>query len=344
MTSKADDLKQTQLRLRQIINEKATANILIGLFAKAPAPSSAESNAEKAEALSSDTSSNPAVEALLQRPIDDIPDSSKIPELPALILPGQHASKKMKGAGSGGPQQDGDDDNLDAATATATIDDGIDYELLGKDRSKCSQAELDKIRRERNRMHAKRTRDRKRLYTEKMSQLCRQLSDENTLLRAHLSSIDPDHEELKQHAELQTANAAASTADAADSKASSRSISPHHHQATTVVSHAASPELTAALASHPPAQLLEAAASSSSMKKPTTNTAASSQILTLLEAANTCDESLGSGYLLPSNNKRPCPSVSSDDNSQTSSSKCHSPIANKRNSRRQSPSKVLVPV
>ena len=42
-------------------------------------------------------------------------------------------------------------------------DDGIDYALLSRDRNKCTQAELDQIRRERNRMHAKRTRDRKKV-------------------------------------------------------------------------------------------------------------------------------------------------------------------------------------
>lgn len=168
LQSRADDLKEEQLRLKQIINEKNTANILVGLFSTASDP--------QAKATE-----DPRVEELLRRTAEDIPDSSTIPELPALILPGQHASKKMKASSEDKGQVSSDD---------------IDYGLLGKDRSKCSPEELDRIRRERNRMHAKRTRDRKRLFMEEMAELCRHLDEENDLLRAHLAEIDPDHEEL----------------------------------------------------------------------------------------------------------------------------------------------------
>lgn len=167
LQSRAEDLKREQLRLRQIINEKTTASILVGLFAKSPI--TAQSSAE-----------DPEVEDLLKRPVEEIPDASKVPELPALILPGQHASRTIKAPSI--------QDNI-----SEEAEDGIDYELLGKDRSKCSPEELDMIRRERNRMHAKRTRDRKRLFTEQMAEICRQLEDENDALVDYLSKIDPDH-------------------------------------------------------------------------------------------------------------------------------------------------------
>jgi hypothetical protein len=167
LQSRAEDLKREQLRLRQIINEKNTASILVGLFAKSPI--NVQSSAE-----------DPEVENLLKRPVDEIPDASKVSELPALILPGQHASRSAKAL------------SIQESTADET-EDGIDYELLGKDRSKCSPEELDRIRRERNRMHAKRTRDRKRLFTEQMSEICRQLEDENDALLDYLTNIDPDH-------------------------------------------------------------------------------------------------------------------------------------------------------
>merc|ERR1711923_197945 len=70
-----------------------------------------------------------------------------------------------------------------------SIDDGINYELLGKDRSLCTAAELDKIRRERNRMHAKRTRDRKRIFLEEMEVTIRQLEGENKKLREHVEKL-----------------------------------------------------------------------------------------------------------------------------------------------------------
>jgi hypothetical protein len=117
------------------------------------------------------------VEDLLRRPLDEIPDASKIPELPALILPGQHVSKKVKARGD----------------TSEPPDDGIDYDLLGRDRSQCTPEELDKIRRERNRMHAKRTRDRKRLFIENLGAICSQLEEENVCLQNHLAKIDPDY-------------------------------------------------------------------------------------------------------------------------------------------------------
>jgi len=161
LQKRAEELKQEQIRLKQSINEKATASILVGLFSK-------ESSLEQVE--------DPRVEELLRRPIDEIPDASKLPELPALILPGQHNSKKHKSS--------------EAISSKKELpNDGIDYELLGKDRSKCTPAELDQIRRERNRMHAKRTRDRKRLFMEEMADMCSKLEEENKLLQGHLAGI-----------------------------------------------------------------------------------------------------------------------------------------------------------
>lgn len=175
LQERAEELKQEQLALKQIINEKNTASILVGLFA-----TSANQNKP------GESSEDPRVEALLRRPAEEIPDATKIPELPALILPGQHASRKARAEAK----------NC-ALKESEFPSDGIDYELLGRDRSKCTPEELDRIRRERNRMHAKRTRDRKRLFMEEMGEMCRQLEEENDLLLKHLKSIDPDFDDSK---------------------------------------------------------------------------------------------------------------------------------------------------
>jgi Basic region leucine zipper len=167
LQGRVSTLKEQQLRLRQIINEKNTANILIRLFAQS-------GTAELA-----DTNEDPRVEELLRRDVEDIPDSSKIPDLPALILPGQHASKTRRPI------------DLDSSDQDIMGLDGIDYDLLGRDRSQCTTQELDKIRRERNRMHAKRTRDRKRIFTEKLSEMARLLQMENDMLKDYLLKIDP---------------------------------------------------------------------------------------------------------------------------------------------------------
>lgn len=171
LQTKADELKAEQLKLKQIINEKNTATILVRLFAEGSQPDTASHDED------------PLVESVLRRPQEEIPDASTIPELPALILPGQHASKKIRA----NMQNSSESFNCDLSL------DGIDYELLGRDRSQCTTDELDLIRRERNRMHAKRTRDRKRIFTEKLAEICRQLEEENTLLHLHLKKIDPDY-------------------------------------------------------------------------------------------------------------------------------------------------------
>ena len=52
----------------------------------------------------------------------------------------------------------------------------IDLELMRKDRSKCTQLELEQIRRERNRMHAKRTRVRKKVQMEELQEAINNVS------------------------------------------------------------------------------------------------------------------------------------------------------------------------
>lgn len=192
LQNRATELKEEQIRLQRVINEKTTASILVHMFAEGCVPSS------------SDTDENDSndVDKILERSPEDIPDPSQIPELPTLVLPGQHASKKLKAQAVSAvvPHSPSDPSETAAATTTtpetdnpegAADTDGIDYALLGRDRSQCTSEELDAIRRERNRMHAKRTRDRKRFFTEQLAELCRQLEDENLVLHKHLQSLDP---------------------------------------------------------------------------------------------------------------------------------------------------------
>lgn len=166
LQNRAEDLKNEQIRLKQVINEKNTASILAGMF-------STKGVVEPSEIIV-----NSKVEELLRRPSDEIPDVSRIAELPALILPGQHSKRRISGQSA---EHEGQ-----KLSQEQYPDDGIDYELLGKDRSKCTAGELDKIRKERNRMHAKRTRDRKRIFMEEMEDIIRQLENENKLLQDYI--------------------------------------------------------------------------------------------------------------------------------------------------------------
>lgn len=177
LQNRADELKLEQMRLKQAINEKNTASILVGLLQTGDGDGGSADSAGQAVAV------DPKVEVLLKRSTEDIPDASKIPELPALILPGQHNGKRKS--------TDGDGDGEGTMSVPDDLqEDGIDYALLGKDRSACSPAELDQIRRERNRMHAKRTRDRKRIFMEEMEVMIKQLEDDNMLLQRHMNKLN----------------------------------------------------------------------------------------------------------------------------------------------------------
>jgi len=172
LEKKAKILKQTQISLKLLTNEKNTANILIAMF-------STEVSLEPKS-----TTTDLRIEELLKRSTEDIPDVSQIPEMPALVLPGHHNNRK----------RDFILNYKDIVTDGQKLpDDGIDYDLLAKDRSKCTSTELDKIRRERNRMHAKRTRDRKKRFMDEMSIIIKQLEDENELLSDHLRILSEKH-------------------------------------------------------------------------------------------------------------------------------------------------------
>ena len=171
LESRVQTLKQRQISIKLLIKEKNTASILLGMI----------SNFSDIQSASS-SSIDPKVDELMKRSTDDIPDSTKIPDLPALILPGQHNKRRRLESGSVGSSN----------VQQEYPNDGIDYELLGKDRTSCTPEELDKIRKERNRMHAKRTRDRKRIFMEEMEKIIKQLEDENELLEQHLAAITTD--------------------------------------------------------------------------------------------------------------------------------------------------------
>ena len=183
LQSKAEQLKGEQITLKLSINEKNTASILCCLFSN--------------NGMSQNSVEDPRIENLLQRPENEIPDPSKLSALQPLILPsGAQHSKKLNS-----------DDSIEEEKPQHLDfpDDGIDYQLLGKDRSKCTPAELDQIRRERNRMHAKRTRDRKRLFMEEMSDMCKILEEENQLLHDHLDELNGV---IKQTPQLQQSSVA----------------------------------------------------------------------------------------------------------------------------------------
>jgi hypothetical protein len=198
LQTKAEELKGEQTNLKLSINEKNTANILCCLFSNAQGGSSSSSQ-NNCGGGGGGGVEDPRVEVLLQRPEEEIPDPSKLSALQPLILPSgaQHSKKCNKNQNNEQQQQqqqqqqqDQQEQHEQQEHEQELPDDGIDYELLGKDRSKCTPAELDQIRRERNRMHAKRTRDRKRIFMEEMADMCKVLEEENQVLQQHLDELN----------------------------------------------------------------------------------------------------------------------------------------------------------
>ena len=192
LQDEAEKLKKEQISLKLQINEKNTANILLVMC------KNTTSN-DLDQSFSNTIPIDPDVEKLLQRETKDIPDSSRIVELPALILPGQHRKRTYSYQNH---QQSQSVQSVETKKALHKYDEelmeGIDYNLLCKDRSTCTSAELDLIRKERNRMHAKRTRDRKRIYMEEMKSLIDQLRTENNSLKIYMHSLTKNCKRQKQ--------------------------------------------------------------------------------------------------------------------------------------------------
>lgn len=201
LQDEAESLKNEQIRLKLQINEKNTANILL-VMCNNNSFSSDENQNSAIKMISPDAQ----VEHLMQRDPKDIPDSTRIMELPALVLPGQQrkrscpdlkvpSNKRLQNCSENVNTVDNKTNGALSEYKTSLQNynqellEGIDYNLLCKDRSTCTPAELNQIRKERNRMHAKRTRDRKRIFMEEMKIIIEQLKDENRILNEYLNSL-----------------------------------------------------------------------------------------------------------------------------------------------------------
>jgi len=218
---RANELKLEQQRLKQIINDRKTANILLDICSPPPGPpgpSNSQDNSSNSVSKSGappmslqippDIKFDADVEKILRRPNADIPDGKRIMKETAALVP-SHKAKTIRSMSMG--EDVGDDFEAEAdidhqlsgpstpsETAALTLngkfpDDGIDYALLSRDRNKCTPAELDQIRRERNRMHAKRTRDRKKIFVEEMDNVIKVLDAENLKLRALIEQYYPQN-------------------------------------------------------------------------------------------------------------------------------------------------------
>ena len=150
---RVEELKEQQFNLKQVISEQITTNFLIGV--------SANTKQDKSVI-------DPKVDKLLRREKKDIGNDYK------KFLSYTDIINKV---------------NIDANFLHYTDYNTGFRSLSSKHRSYSTKAELIEIRRERNRIHARRTRDRKKMIIMQTQAMVKTLEQENALLTDHLKHI-----------------------------------------------------------------------------------------------------------------------------------------------------------
>ena len=151
-------LKSEQQRLKQQINDRKTISALLNMSNNANETNFITNNSQTNNDISS-------IAEILNRDMSELPDVKQLVKNAHVTGTEKHAQSKSDtildidfiSGGNNSQQQ------------SQYPDDGIDYTILNKDRNKCSKAELEQIHRERNRMHAKRTRDRKKIFVQEIN-------------------------------------------------------------------------------------------------------------------------------------------------------------------------------
>lgn len=211
LMNRSADLQAEQQRLRQAITDRRTASILLGMSGSEDAQADGETSKNKAS-----RDHPPALAAM----------SGRMPRAGMLAALESDDTGEGSGKGAGG---NGSDDlgseNTESTAGTSSSgrttlsestssdgaigggDGGVEsaaeklpkvgnpgdterlLELSQKTRSECTPEELEQIRRERNRMHAKRTRDRKKLHLEATEGMIARLEQENRKLRDSMKAM-----------------------------------------------------------------------------------------------------------------------------------------------------------
>mmetsp|Transcript_34201 Transcript_34201/g.45214 ORF Transcript_34201/g.45214 Transcript_34201/m.45214 type:complete len:423 (-) Transcript_34201:173-1441(-) len=192
LRSKVEELEEDQRRLKQALNDRKTANILLAMSASPDGcntqlidievlndddlslnattstttygdSNSIEFGSEHRSEDEGDFSDSSRYSDELHRGTSETVDSSTI-----------RCEKGERGSSTGGELQSESD---------------LALKLLNKDKDFCTPQELELIRRERNRMHAKKTRDRKKLYLEETENTISRLEEENRKLRDSIQKL-----------------------------------------------------------------------------------------------------------------------------------------------------------
>mmetsp|Transcript_9300 Transcript_9300/g.27846 ORF Transcript_9300/g.27846 Transcript_9300/m.27846 type:complete len:255 (-) Transcript_9300:73-837(-) len=174
LQARVAELQEEGARLEEALKDCSTANILLGLSNPALAACVQTCFKSRADAA--------LTEAMATTEESDEPPS------PTAERPGSPAAEEH----AEDPTDDGEEpasasaSGLVGARPTIHWKNGYTLDANGG-RKNLSPAELDKMRRERNRLHAKMTRDRKKVYIETLSRAVSDLEEENRKVRRALA-------------------------------------------------------------------------------------------------------------------------------------------------------------
>lgn len=203
LMKRSAELQAEQQRLRQAITDRRTASILLGMSGSDDVQGAdGKSHKSKASrdhppALVSMSGRTPRVGMLSALESDDTGDGSGkgngSDDLGSESTAGTSCSASSSGrTSSEANSSDGAVGGSQAHKLPKVGNPGDTERLLElsqKTRSECTPEELEQIRRERNRMHAKRTRDRKKLHLEATEGVIARLEQENQKLRHSMKAM-----------------------------------------------------------------------------------------------------------------------------------------------------------
>ncbi|CAM9127941.1 unnamed protein product [Ascophyllum nodosum] len=218
LMTRSAELQTEQQRLRQAIADRRTASILLGMSGTDDSHAGVQaSNTSRGQGQSFGGvgAHNPPQRMLLALECDDVGEGGSgkgsvgngSDDLGSESAAGMTSSASSSSASSSGrtsSETNSSDGALGGEDATGVKRVGEAdgqpkvgnpgdterlLELSQKTRSECTPEELEQIRRERNRMHAKRTRDRKKLHLEATEGMIARLEEENQKLLESLEAI-----------------------------------------------------------------------------------------------------------------------------------------------------------
>lgn len=214
LRSKVEELEKEQRRLKQALDDRKTANVLLAMSAS---PAGCNTQLIDVEVLNDDdntlnaTTSTTAygdsnsmdsrsMELGSENRSEEDEDDGELTDSSSRHSSSRHSEDPQKGGASSSALEDDsmhskEDSKLPSTSSLAEQKELLQSEsdlalkLLNKNKDFCTPQELEFLRRERNRLHAQRTRDRKKVYMEETEVSIAKLEEENRKLRESIQKL-----------------------------------------------------------------------------------------------------------------------------------------------------------